>query len=174
MRHKAIVRCSWGAWNAKLTLCWVQPRYSEWALLPNYCGPFGSRTRRRYWTPCQKRQCCFLLIHSWMALDRATFFVFFFFYFPPPPVPLPPPLPPQCHLCYIIQRESCASERTLIVGEYISHGGMEVLSPGWSQPANQPTNQPTNQIVTLSMYDFVLFYPSNECMSTECPVTSLL
>lgn len=101
---------------------------------------------------------------------RNLFFFFSFFstflllllLLSPLPPPTPPYLPPQCHLCYIIQRESCASETNLTVGEDISPGRMEVVF------------QPTNQIVTLSMYDSVLFYPSNECMSTECPVTSLL
>lgn len=36
-------------------------------------------------------------------------------------------------------------------------------------------NQPAlTSVITLPLYGCVIFYPSTECMSTECPVTSLL
>ena len=55
--------------------------------------------------------------------------------------------------------------------------GKLVIGWVWSHDtkASQEIAKLTNiKAMTLPFYGCVFFYPSNECMSTECPVTSLL
>lgn len=111
------------------------------------------------------------------------------------PVLFYPPAP-QCNLCFVIQWRSYAVEiqwnRLLIerfgllwaasvsvaVGKLVDRmrvtkfTSTSVLT--WYQSSQEFAKLINIKVITLPFYGSVLFYPSTECMSTECPVTYLL
>lgn len=150
MRHKAIVWCSSGQWNAKLTPGCVQPRYSERGLLPIYCGPARLGCVSDVDIECPVRNANAVsswYIPEWPSTAQPVFFCFFLpssssFSSSPSFSSVPPVL-------YHTVRELCLWKKRYRRRIYKS----------WRDRGVSPGSQPTNQIVTLSLYDFVLFYP---------------
>lgn len=138
------MKCQTDTWLCAAQILWK--RFAPNLLWP---GPIGFRIRRRYRMPCQKRQCCFLLIHSWMALDRAACFFFFFFLPSSSSFSSSPSFSSVPPVLYHTVRELCLWKKRYRRRIYKS----------WRDGGVSPGSQPTNQIVTLSLYDFVLFYP---------------
>lgn len=135
----------------------------------------------RLWVNCQKCQYCFLLIHSWLSFQLCSLFFSTLLL-------LLLLLRLLSATCALSCNERVMPLKKQWIRPWLFPGNMKSLNMvgHWASGSVSPCINKCFYLMlsqsgicqmdhglTLSLYD-CLFYPSAECMSTECPVTSLL